>query len=103
MLRNPTQLRGRLERIYCEMVLALLPSAFRQQNVSLARVGERHAWIYDFQSVERLLKEAGFVDVTRVTATTSAIPDFPFFPLDVMSDGQPRKGLESMYIEAAKP
>jgi len=25
------------------------------------------------------------------------------FPLDLMSDGSPRKGYESMYIEALKP
>lgn len=103
VLRNPEHLLGRLQGLYCRLVLALLPSAFRKQNVSLASVGERHAWIYDFHSIERALKEAGFADIRRVSASTSSIDDFPFFPLDVTSEGLPRKGLESMYIEAAKP
>lgn len=103
LLTNPVQLLGKLEKLYCEFVLAMLPSAFRHQNVSLAEVGERHAWIYDFFSVSELLAQAGFVEIKRVTATTSDISNFPFFPLDVTSEGQPRKGLESMYIEALKP
>ena len=103
MLRNPARLLGRLERLYCGLVVGLLPIAFRRQNVSLADVGERHAWIYDFHSVEQLLKRVGFVNVERVTSSTSNIVDFPFYPLDVTKEGLPRKGLESMYIEAVKP
>jgi len=59
--------------------------------------------IYDFHSVEQLLKRVGFVNVERVTSSTSNIVDFPFYPLDVTKEGLPRKGLESMYIEAVKP
>lgn len=103
VLKNPGQMLGRLQALYCGLVLALLPSAFRKQNVSLALVGERHAWIYDFYSVACLLKNAGFAEVKRVTATSSGIPNFPFYPLDVTEDGRPRKGLESMYVEAIKP
>lgn len=103
VLKNPTQLLGKLERLYCRVVLALLPRAFRRQNVSLADVGERHAWIYDFHSVEKMLKQAGFVNVERATSSTSSIVDFPFYPLDVTKEGIPRKGHESMYIEALKP
>lgn len=102
-LASPSKLMGKLEQLYCGAMLALLPSAFRRQNVSLAAVGERHAWIYDFYSVDRLLMQAGFANVTRVTATTSMIANFPFFPLDVTREGIPRKGLESMFIEALKP
>jgi SAM-dependent methyltransferase len=102
-LPNPAKILGKLEQFYCRAVLAILPAAFRSQNVSLASVGERHAWIYDFYTVEKLLKHAGFADVQRVTANTSNIPNFPFFPLDVYEDGSPRKGLESMHIEAMKP
>lgn len=103
LAKIPARLRGRLERFYCNAILALLPSAFRQQNVSLAGVGERHAWIYDFYSVQQLLTQAGFINVRRATATDSGIDDFPFVPLDVTSEGRPRKGFESMYIEAVKP
>lgn len=103
VLGNPGYLFGRLQGLYCMLVLALLPSAFRKQNVSLASVGERHAWIYDFHSIEKLLKQAGFTDIRRVTASTSSIDGFPFSLLDVTNEGLPRKGLESMYIEAVKP
>jgi SAM-dependent methyltransferase len=103
LLANPMSLLSWLERRYRTLPIALLPPAFRRQNVSLADRGERHAWIYDFHTVATLLRQAGFVDVRRVTATSSAIDGFPFFPLDIHRDGSPRKGLESMYIEAAKP
>lgn len=100
---NPATVFGKLEQIYIRALLFMLPSAFRSQNVSMAFVGERHAWIYDFRTMKLLLEQAGFMDVKRVTATTSDIADFPFYPLDVTKDGQPRKGAESMYIEAVRP
>jgi SAM-dependent methyltransferase len=103
IIKNPKKILSMLERVYCRAVIALLPSAYRQQNISLTSVGEKHAWMYDFYTVEYLLLKAGFIDVQRVSATTSNIPDFPFYPLDVMEDGLPRKGAESMYIEAVKP
>jgi hypothetical protein len=103
LLANPARIFVEIERLYCQAIIALLPTAFRKQNVSLASVGERHTWVYDFYSIDKLLKQAGFINVQRVTANTSNIPDFPFYPLDVHMDGSPRKGLESMYIEAMKP
>jgi hypothetical protein len=59
--------------------------------------------MYDYYSLESLLRQVGFIDVQRMSATTSNIPDFPFQPLDINHDGLPRKGVESMYIEAVKP
>lgn len=103
VLENPALLFGKLEKLYCKAVLALLPTAFRRQNVSLASIGERHAWIYDFHTIAQLLEQAGFTEIERVTAMTSSIANFPFYPLDVTKEGLPRKGLESMYIEALKP
>lgn len=103
LLQNPKTFMVDLQRRYCRAVLMLLPSAFRQQNVSLAATGERHASMYDFHMVDQLLRQVGFVNVHRMTATTSNISDFPFYPLDLAEDGLPRKGAESMYIEACKP
>lgn len=91
------------ERLWIWAVTQLLPSAFRQQNVSLASVGERHQWLYDFYSLKELLSVNGFVAIERCTASTSRHPDFPFHPLDLAPDGQPRKGAESLFIEARKP
>lgn len=92
-----------VEQRYCRALVALLPQAFRRQNVSLAPTGERHAWIYDFHAVAQLLQQAGFTDIVRASAMESGIPDFPLQPLDLTPEGRPRKGAESMYIEACKP
>ncbi|MEW6406562.1 MAG: hypothetical protein AB1649_32670, partial [Chloroflexota bacterium] len=76
-------LRSKLSRLYIRGIIGLLPPTFKKQNVSLAQVGERHCWMYDFNSISQLLLMAGFIEVQRMTATTSNIADFPFFPLDV--------------------
>lgn len=97
------RLPAHAERLWIRAVIQLLPSAFRDQNVSLASVGERHQWLYDFHSLQELLNVNGFVAIERCTASTSRHPDFPFHPLDLAPDGQPRKGAESLFIEAQKP
>lgn len=93
----------RIQRYWIYVCLLLLPAAFRSQNVSLAAVGERHQWIWDFHQIKAELEAVGFTDVQRLSAYTSAVSDFPFYPLDADKHGQPRKGAESMYIEARKP
>ena len=102
-LAQPTKLIGRLERIYCQLLTSLLPNAFLQQNVSFTQIGERHAWIYDFYSLSKLLEAAGFVAIKKMDFDQSNIEGFPLFPLDLTDKGRPRKGSESMYIEATKP
>ena len=93
----------RVERIWTRAVLQLLPKAFRAQNVSLASVGERHHWLWDFEQLRAELERVGFEAVTRCTASESRFDGFPFQPLDLDAEGRPRKGSESMYIEAIKP
>lgn len=102
VLKDPRKLLDKLRNNYVRLIVTLLPSAFRNQNVSFTSVGEKHAWMYDFYSIEKLLIQAGFKYVKRVTETSSDIVNFPFFPLDIYEDGNPRKGKESMYIEAVK-
>jgi predicted SAM-dependent methyltransferase len=98
-----TKMLARLERWYCKSIVFLLPSAFSQQNVSFAEVGERHAWVYDFFTVEKFLCNAGFVDIKKMSASTTSIKNFPLKQLDLNEDDEPRKGIESMYLEASKP
>lgn len=102
LIANPKRILSKLEAYYVRLILTLLPSAFRTQNVSLTEVGEKHAWMYDFYTVKQILLNAGYKDVQRMTANSSNIPDFPFDPLDMYENGMPRKGSESMYIEAIK-
>lgn len=93
------RLHGALERRYIRWVCRLLPSAFQAQNVSLANVGELHAWLYDTHSLTTALRAAGFENVEPVPFDRSREPDFPVFPLDVGESGQPRKGRQSLFIE----
>jgi hypothetical protein len=88
------------ERLWMLAVIKLLPRAFREQNMSVV---ERHHWLYDAHSLMHLLSASGFVAIERCTASTSRHSDFPFHPLDLAADGQPRKGTESLFIEAQKP
>ncbi len=93
--------RRYLERRYVRAVCSLLPRAFREQNVSLAEVGETHAWLYDFEALSRLVGAAGFGDVRRVRFDNSRVAEFPCVPLDATPEGEPRKGRQSLYLEAA--
>lgn len=99
----PRRLPDLVQSLWIQAIIQLLPPAFREQNVSLANVGERHHWLYDNHSLKELLKASGFEAVERCTASTSRLTDFPFHPLDLAADGKPRKGAESLFIEAQKP
>jgi SAM-dependent methyltransferase len=101
--RLARRVQRRIERLWTDIVLNLLPTAFRAQNVSLAGVGERHHWMWDFHQLRQVLEGVGFAEIGRCEATSSRFIDFPFHPLDLDVAGHPRKGAESMYIEALKP
>lgn len=92
-----------LERLWIRFIISLLPKAFRDQNVSLADVGELHHWIYDNYTLHQLLQASGFAAIERCSASSSLYPNFPFYALDLSADGLPRKGSDSLYIEAKKP
>lgn len=102
LCRLPERLRNRLQRLWLHVWLAALPSAFRAQNISLADIGERHHWVWDFHQLREALEAAGFGDIQRHSANSSMIADFPFYPLDINAEGRPRKGVQSMYVEARK-
>ena len=91
-----------LDRVRINILISLLPKAFREQNVSLASIGERHHWLWDFYQIKSVLAEIGFDNIQRCNFNTSQVPDFPFKPLDANSDNRPRKGQQSMYLEAMK-
>lgn len=101
--RVSAALRSRVERAWIRLCLLALPAAFRAQNISLAAVGERHHWLWDFYQLKAALEAAGFVDVQQRSANSSAVADFPFQPLDLNAEGRPRKGAESLFVEARKP
>ncbi|MHB8643394.1 MAG: class I SAM-dependent methyltransferase [Gaiellaceae bacterium] len=55
--------------------------------------GASHQWLYDAESLTRLLAEAGFVDVRRRTFRDSELPD-----IEALED---REG--SLFVEARRP
>lgn len=63
--------------------------------------GEIHKWMYDRFSLARMLKQAGFVDVTVCEAVQSQIINFSLYNLDTTKDGRTRKP-DSLFIEAIK-
>lgn len=95
--------RHRFINAWIRACLYLLPDAFLAQNVSLAGIGERHQWLWDFNQVAVTLKAAKFIEVRKLAFNQTEIDGFPYQTLDVSLDGSPRKGKESMYIEARKP
>jgi predicted SAM-dependent methyltransferase len=105
-MTHPDRLMSRLQRklstYRIKLATALLPKAFREQNISYASIGERHAWMWDFYTLSQELQKAGFCDIKRLSFDTTKIPDFPLIPLDMTVEGYPRKGEGSMYIEARK-
>ena len=96
---NPAIFLKNLERRYTRMICAMLPRAFREQNVIFTSVGERHAWMYDFSSLREKLIQAGFSSVElHAFNTTSRATGF-FAPLDEVL-GSPRKGHHQLFVEA---
>ncbi|MGQ0577423.1 MAG: class I SAM-dependent methyltransferase [Betaproteobacteria bacterium] len=66
------------------------------------RSGEVHRWMYDSFSLGRALKDAGFVNVRRITAFDSAVPGFSSYWLDVDERMRVRKP-DSLFMEAERP
>ncbi len=64
--------------------------------------GEVHRWMYDRFSLQRLLEEVGFVQVTKQDADRSLISNWTSFNLDTEPDGSVYKP-ESLFMEAVKP
>lgn len=90
-----------LRRVAIRLVLsreqraALLIGSFRNS-------GEIHQWMYDRESLARLLKGAGFNSPAVRHADDSLIPGWPEFGLDANQDGHPVKP-DSLFMEAIKP
>lgn len=98
LIRRPTRAWITIEPYYIRLVCALLPQAFREQNVSFCSAGEKHLWMYDFDSLKSLLSQTGFSRIDRRTFDTSLRTDRLFAPLDE-ADGKPRKGNHQLFAE----
>lgn len=101
MAAGRVRIRARIAGLLVRLVAgAEAARAFR--DGLFRRSGEVHQWMYDRHSLGRLLRDAGFVEVVRVSARSSAIPGFADYRLDMDEKGAVRKP-DSLFMEARKP
>ena len=93
---------NKARKYWINFLLSMLPLAFRQQNVTLTEVGESHKWLWDFYQIKSMLEKVGFSGVEMLSHNKTNFPDKTFSNLDINSEGLPRKGIDSMFIEARK-
>lgn len=95
--------RDRVKSLWFQWLVNLLPTAYKNQNMSFASIGELHHWLWDQKQLISVLEKSGFVNCKSYSHISSQVDDFPFSPLDTSDNVHPRKGYESMFIEAKKP
>jgi len=96
------RLKNKLLRIYVYALSFFYPNSFRNQNVSFADIGENHQWLWDYYQLRDQLIKCNFSFIKKMKYNKSGIKNFPFNYLDVNFDRKPKKGRESLYIEAKK-
>jgi ubiquinone/menaquinone biosynthesis C-methylase UbiE len=96
------KIKFKSQLVFSQFMTSILPRWFQLNHVSKTATGEKHLWVYDFNSISNILKQAGFSSIIEKDSHNSLNSLFPVFPLDVNADNETRKGAESMYIEAIK-
>jgi predicted SAM-dependent methyltransferase len=96
--------RGGLRRLRVLRRNLLLDRKERKAvDLGLFRLGgEVHQWMYDEWSLGKLLRDAGFLEVRRCSATESGIPGWVGFGLDIDPDGM-EHAPNSLYLEGTRP
>jgi predicted SAM-dependent methyltransferase len=89
-------------RMYIYIISFLYPSSFKNQNISFASVGENHQWLWDYYQLRYKLEKNNFSFIKKMSFKKTNIKNFPVKYLDSNVDGKPRKGAESLYLEAKK-
>ena len=85
---------------YINTILNFLPSSFKDSNISYTEHAEKHTWVWDYDELKNELTKYGFINIRKKNFRESDILNFKF-ELDVM-DNKPRKGTQSMFVEAQK-
>lgn len=96
------KLRNKLFRIYIYALSFFYPNSFRNQNISFADIGENHQWLWDYHQLRYQLVKSNFSFVKKMKHNKTSIKNFPINYLDVNFDRKPKKGRESLYVEAKK-
>jgi SAM-dependent methyltransferase len=72
------------------------------RNGQFQSSGELHKWGYDCVSMAELLRDLSYIDAKAMQPTTSDIPSFERYALDVDPSGAVRKP-NSLFFEARRP
>jgi len=99
--KDPKFLINIVEMIWVKVVSFFLPGTFKKLNFSNTSIGEKHLWLYDFNSLSQILENASFKAIKKVDFNLSYYPENIFDELDI-KDGLPRKGIHQLFIEASK-
>ena len=86
---------------WLRIVTLLLPKSFVDQNVSFARTGEIHQWVWDYYMLKERLLSAGFKNIFKTSFNKTKYKEFKLFKFDEYKRKKSR-GIESMYIESIK-
>ena len=96
------KVKNKLLYLYLQFIKFLIPRNLRDLIFIRTSVGERHQWMYDRYSLEKILNELGFRNIEIKSFDTSSISGFNDYLLDIKEDETPYKGVSSIYIEATK-
>lgn len=88
--------------VLIKLITSILPSWYRRYHILNTSTGEVHRWVYDFNSLAKVLSEVGFKNISKLDSHSSQVEGFSTSLLDLDERGLPRKGLQSMYIEATR-
>ncbi len=95
-------LKNNLINFWIKLITIFLPRAFRDQNVSFARIGELHHWIWDYYSLSEYLIKAGFSEVIKQRHNKTRCKTSKLYLFDQNPKKKKSRGIESMYIESIK-
>ncbi len=94
---------SKIQKHFINLMVFIFPRWFRTYQISMTDPGERHFWLFSFHEVETLLIQRGFSNVSKQTFDSTDYIDLSILELDRFEDvNQPRKGRQSMYVEARK-
>lgn len=99
--KDPKFLLNVISMIRIKFFLFFLPKSFKSLNVSTASIGEKHMWLYDFNSLSDFLNNSSFNNIKKVDFDASSYYKYIFSELDI-KDGLPRKGIHQLFVEAYK-
>ncbi len=94
------KIANKILNLYLRVLYFLAPRSIRDEVFIRTSIGERHKWMYDRFSLDRLLRQAGFSDIQTMHYNHSQILNFNTYLLDINADGSVYKGISSLYMEA---